>query len=76
MIHGPLGEPDLDLQCSRAGCSEPPVAQIHWRNPKIHDASRRKTWLACEAHLEYLTEFLTARDFPVTVLPLPTEEDV
>lgn len=53
--------------CSRAGCSDSAEWAIEWRNPKIHSAERRKTWLACAAHLEVLREFLAARDFPLDV---------
>ena len=56
--------------CSRAGCRLPATARIQWRNPRIHDASRVKVWLACDEHREYLTEFLRAREFPVTEAPL------
>jgi len=34
-----------------------------WNNPKIHTAERRKTWLACAAHEQSLTQFLAARNF-------------
>lgn len=57
-------------ECSRAGCGAMAVWAIHWRNPKIHAAGRRKTWLACEEHLEYLREFLGARSFPLEVQPM------
>ncbi|WP_370450307.1 hypothetical protein [Cryobacterium sp. TMS1-20-1] len=29
-----------------------------------------KTWLACDEHVDYLREFLAARDFPLTVSAL------
>ncbi len=61
-----LGEAP-DQKCSRAGCRATAVWQIEWRNPKIHDESRRKIWLACEEHVEFLREFLAARDFPLAV---------
>jgi hypothetical protein len=53
--------------CSRAGCRQPATWRIDWRNPRLHDAGRVKTWLACDEHREFLTDFLTARDFPVSV---------
>lgn len=53
--------------CSRAGCRNPASWRIRWRNPKLHDASRVKTWLACDEHRDYLVEFLTARAFPLEV---------
>lgn len=53
--------------CSRAGCRESATWRIDWRNPKIHDATRVKTWLACDEHVDYLREFLAARSFPIRV---------
>lgn len=56
--------------CSRAGCRRPAVWRIDWRNPRLHDPSRRKTWLACDEHRAFLVDFLAARDFPLEVAPL------
>lgn len=61
---GVLDEP----VCSRAGCREPAAWTILWRNPKIHTAERRKTWLACDAHIAFLRDFLASRDFPLEVV--------
>lgn len=55
------------FECSRAGCRAEAAWAILWRNPKIHGEERRKTWLACDEHLEVLREFLAARDFPLEV---------
>jgi len=54
-------------RCSRAGCTEQATSAVHWRNPRIHTEDRVKTWLACDAHVEYLRDYLATRDFPVTV---------
>lgn len=35
---------------------------------------RRKSWLACEAHLETLREFLAARSFPLAVETIESED--
>ncbi|MBL3687115.1 hypothetical protein D3248_09180 [Leucobacter zeae] len=59
------GAPAHRFTCSRAGCREEALHAILWRNPKIHAEDRRKTWLACPAHLETLREFLATRDFPL-----------
>lgn len=59
--------------CSRAECKNPAEFKIEWRNPKIHDESRTKTWLACAEHKDYLSEYLSARNFPVTVLSFGDE---
>ena len=58
------------VHCSRAGCRAQAEWAIHWRNPRIHTAERRKTWVACPEHVGYLREFLRARDFPVEVAAL------
>ena len=56
--------------CSRAGCREPATWRIDWRNPRLHDAARTKTWLACDEHRGFLADFLAARDFPLEVRPM------
>ncbi len=61
------GAPELVHACSRVGCDAEATSAILWRNPKIHDEGRRKTWLACDEHLEYLRDFLAARSFPLEV---------
>ncbi|MBB6033860.1 hypothetical protein [Phytomonospora endophytica] len=58
-----------DAVCSARGCRRPAVFALRWRNPKIHDETRRKTWLACAEHRESLGAFLSARGFPLDVAP-------
>lgn len=53
--------------CSARGCRENATWALLWRNPKIHDASRTKTWLACDTHRDTLEAFLSTRGFPVRV---------
>ncbi len=60
----------LATECSRAGCRAPALWRIEWRNPKIHSPDRRKVWVACDAHRDFLHDYLAARDFPVTLAPL------
>ena len=62
-----FGEPER-LTCSRAGCTEQAGWRLEWRNPKIHSEDRVKVWLACAEHVDYLREFLAARDFPLRVV--------
>jgi hypothetical protein len=64
----------VDATCSRAGCRAAAGWRIDWRNPRIHTVDRRKTWVACDDHVGYLRDFLTARDFPVWVAPLSPAE--
>lgn len=49
--------------CSARGCRAPAAWELHWNNPKLHTPERRKTWLACEEHREYLSTFLDVRGF-------------
>jgi hypothetical protein len=63
-----LGLEPSGSECSRAGCREASAWRIEWRNPKIHDETRRKIWLACDEHVDFLREFLAARDFPLEVV--------
>jgi len=61
--------------CSRAGCSALAGWRVNWRNPRLHDATRVKVWLACDEHRGWLHDYLAARDFPVVVTPLDVEID-
>ncbi|GFZ80802.1 acetone carboxylase [Nesterenkonia alkaliphila] len=49
--------------CSRKGCTAPAQWRILWNNPKIHDPQRRKAWLGCDEHRQWLEDFLRARLF-------------
>ena len=64
-----MGEPE-PLTCSRAGCRATAGWRLEWRNPRIHSADRVKVWLACDDHVDFLREFLAAREFPLTVVAL------
>ena len=68
--------PDGSPTCSRAGCREPALWNVNWRNPRIHTIDRVKIWLACDEHREYLHDYLKARDFPVIVTPLQVHVDL
>jgi len=61
--------------CSRAGCLADAAWNVYWRNPRIHDITRVKVWLACDEHRTYLSEYLAAREFPVQVTPLAEKID-
>ena len=56
--------------CSAKGCRKPATRALRWNNPRIHPPERRKTWLACDDHRAYLSEFLTARQFLRETAPL------
>ncbi|MER7891206.1 hypothetical protein ABTX15_15405 [Micromonospora sp. NPDC094482] len=61
---------DEPLICSAKGCRAPALWALRWNNPRLHDADRRKTWLACATHRETLGDFLDARGFLRAVAPL------
>ncbi len=49
--------------CSAKGCEQSAVWALRWNNPKLHTPDRRKVWLACAEHLDWLSSFLSARGF-------------
>ncbi|MCV7314037.1 hypothetical protein H7J77_00525 [Mycolicibacillus parakoreensis] len=61
--------------CSAKGCQEPAAFEVVWNNPKIHTPDRRKIWLACPEHRQYLSEYLSRRDFLREVVPVDEEPD-
>ncbi|HEY3090636.1 MAG TPA: hypothetical protein VGJ59_21505 [Jatrophihabitantaceae bacterium] len=50
-------------RCSAKGCRRAATEDLRWRNPRLHDASRVKHWLACAEHADYLAGFLARRGF-------------
>lgn len=50
-------------KCSAKDCRNQAEWALVWNNPKIHTPDRRKTWVACDNHRAYLSEFLSRRDF-------------
>ncbi|MBY8872540.1 hypothetical protein K7640_11920 [Micromonospora sp. PLK6-60] len=66
--HSPADEAPI---CSARGCRAPAEWALRWRNPRLHEPDRRKTWLACAAHRESLGGFLDARGFLREVVPAP-----
>lgn len=58
------------MTCSAKGCQSEAAWSLLWNNPKIHTPDRRKTWLACDAHRQFLADFLGARGFLRDVEPV------
>ncbi|WP_210602258.1 hypothetical protein [Brevibacterium oceani] len=56
----------VELQCSAKDCRASATRAILWNNPRLHTPERKKTWLACDDHLDHLRDFLTLRDFYLT----------
>jgi hypothetical protein len=47
--------------CSRKACRSEASWQLLWNNPKIHTPERRKIWLACAEHRDWLEDYLQVR---------------
>ncbi|MDQ4500988.1 hypothetical protein [Sinomonas sp. ASV322] len=63
------GEEPAEAVCSRKGCRSAATWQLLWNNPRIHTPERRKVWLACDEHREWLEEYLTTRSLWKETLP-------
>jgi hypothetical protein len=63
-------EADAVPICSRKGCGTAAAWELRWNNPKLHPPERRKTWLACDEHRQFLDDYLSARGFLRETLPL------
>jgi hypothetical protein len=49
--------------CSAKGCRAAATTDLTWRNPRIHQGTRVKHWLACDEHADHLADFLARRNF-------------
>lgn len=67
----PPDAPGEDVpRCSAKGCRAGASVDLQWRNPKLHDSSRVKHWLACDEHADHLADYLSVRGFLLTRGPL------
>ncbi|MFW0108443.1 hypothetical protein ACN08Z_04870 [Rothia sp. P7181] len=62
--------------CSRRGCQELAQWKLLWNNPRVHAPERRKVWLACSAHRQFLEDFLGSRSFLKETLPFSVEDEL
>jgi hypothetical protein len=69
------GSQEAPVLCSSAGCTADAAWRVNWRNPRIHTPDRVKVWLACDAHCEPLSGYLSTRGFPVLVSALDSPVD-
>lgn len=60
--------------CSRKGCRADAEWQLLWNNPRIHTPERRKIWLACAEHREWLEEYLQTRDLWKQTVPFRADD--
>jgi hypothetical protein len=58
--------------CSRKACRAEASWQLLWNNPKIHTPERRKIWLACGEHRDWLEDYLQTRGLWRETVPLET----
>ncbi len=66
--------PAAVAMCSRKACRSEASWQLLWNNPKIHTPERRKIWLACSEHRDWLEEYLQTRGLwkeTVELVPAP-----
>ncbi|WP_269940046.1 acetone carboxylase [Arthrobacter sp. HY1533] len=67
-------EQPADAICSRKGCRESATMALLWNNPKIHTAERRKIWVACPGHVEWLEDYLKSRSLWKATQPLSPKD--
>ncbi|MCA4131504.1 hypothetical protein [Arthrobacter sp. M4] len=63
------GTPNAEAQCSRKACRSAATWQLLWNNPRIHTPDRRKVWLACDEHREWLEDYLQTRGLWKATMP-------
>ncbi|PNI09524.1 hypothetical protein CXX84_04530 [Arthrobacter sp. AFG7.2] len=61
---------ETGAMCSRKACRAQASWQLLWNNPKIHSPERRKIWLACADHRDWLEDYLQTRGLWKETLPL------
>ena len=62
--------PAGETTCCGKGCRATAAYGLLWNNPKLHTPERRKTWLSCEEHVEFLSYFRSARGFLKETVPV------
>jgi len=62
-----------DVQCSAKCCRAAAAHVLVWNNPRLHTPDREKTWVACEAHRQPLSEHLDVRGFLRRIDPLSAD---
>jgi hypothetical protein len=71
----PSNPDDRAVICSGKGCHARATYGLLWNNPKLHTPERRKTWVACDEHLQYLSHFLSIRGFLKDTVPMSELND-
>ncbi|WP_083940774.1 hypothetical protein [Schaalia vaccimaxillae] len=63
-----------DLACSARGCQSLATRAIVWRNPAI-GRKRTKIWLSCDAHIDFLADYMRYRSFPYRIIDVALRDD-
>ncbi|WP_028267319.1 hypothetical protein [Arthrobacter sp. MA-N2] len=61
--------PSIPAVCSRKACRAEATWQLLWNNPRIHTPDRRKVWLSCQEHREWLEDYLQTRGLWKETIP-------
>lgn len=75
-LGGQAADATAPVQCSRKGCRAPASYKLLWNNPKIHTPERRKIWLSCAEHRDWLETYLKERLLYKQTLPLDDPQGV
>ncbi|MHC6221069.1 hypothetical protein [Arthrobacter sp. MMS24-S77] len=65
----------LAAVCSRKACRAEATWQLLWNNPRIHTPDRRKVWLSCQEHREWLEDYLQTRGLWKETIPFEKSTD-
>lgn len=65
-----MGTAATNAHCSRKDCRALATWALVWNNPKVHTPDRRKVWVACDEHRDYLVNFLNMRGFLRETVPM------
>ncbi|MBT8162828.1 hypothetical protein KKI43_20565 [Arthrobacter sp. GN70] len=69
------GEDLPKAMCSRKGCRADATWQLLWNNPRVHTPDRRKVWLSCGEHREWLEDYLQTRGLWKETIPFDSSDN-
>ncbi|HKU30686.1 MAG TPA: hypothetical protein VJQ60_09370 [Arthrobacter sp.] len=61
--------------CSRKGCRADATWRLLWNNPRIHTPDRRKAWLSCGEHRDWLEDYLQTRGLWKETIPFDSGDN-
>lgn len=66
---------ERSVTCSAKGCRVEAAYGLLWNNPKVHTPERRKAWMACAAHADSLSDYLSKKGFLKDAVPVAEMTD-